>query len=64
VILQIEERFKIKIINGLINANEVKHGGNQYKYLISKNEETGKLHITKKTLNWTLYEKLKNKIDI
>jgi hypothetical protein len=59
VISGIEDKFKVKIDNGEFNAIELKHNGNQYKYIISKNK-TFNISLKKKILNWDNYE-LKNK---
>lgn len=68
VISEIEDKFKVKIDYGEFNATELKHHGNQYKYTITK-DETSKIILKKKILNWDNYEskikKLKkNKGDI
>jgi hypothetical protein len=61
-ILEIENLFKINIYNGNFNANELKHGGNQFKYNLSKNKDN-KLVLKKKVLNWFIYESKKKKIN-
>jgi hypothetical protein len=68
LIVAIQNKFKISNIEGEFFATEIKHCGNQYKYIIhecineelmSESESQKKLKITKKTLNWDNYEKLK-----
>ena len=58
VIKEIEDKFNVFITDGEFNANEVKHGGSQYKYTISK---TDHISLKKKVLNWDNYESKKKK---
>ena len=59
-IIEIEKKFEININYGEFNAIEVKHYSNQYKYIISKNDDNSIL-LKKKTLNWDNYEEQKQK---
>ena len=63
LIIAIQDEFKVTIMEGEIFATEIKHCGNQYKYIIHQNsneeDSTKKIRITRKTLNWDNYEKLK-----
>lgn len=61
VISEIENKFKVKIYYGEFNATEIKHQGNQYKYTITKDEES-KIILKKKILNWDYFESKKIKI--
>jgi hypothetical protein len=63
VIIAIENKFNIKIYHGEFNATEVKHQGNQYKYTISKDEESN-IILKKKILNWSTYESKSKKVKI
>jgi len=51
IIKSFETHFKIKITNGEFYANEIKHNGSQYRYLISLSNDD-KIIVKKKTLNW------------
>lgn len=61
VMNEFEKMFNISIINGIFNAEELRHDGNKYRYLISKKKDN-KIKLIKKILNWEIYDK-KNKKD-
>ena len=54
IIKEIEIKFNISIKSGQFNANEVKHGGSQYKYTINKDND--KISVKRKILNWETYD--------
>ena len=62
IIKSIEDKLNIFIYEGSFDANEVKHNGNQYRYSISKVEDS--IILKKKTLNWDLYENKKKIVKI
>ena len=59
IINTFEEMFNINVINGIFNATELKHQGNQYRYRISKKIDN-KIMVSKKVLSWEVIDK-KNK---
>ncbi len=59
IINKFEEMFNINVVNGIFNATELKHQGNQYRYRISKKIDN-KIMVSKKVLNWEVIDK-KNK---
>ena len=60
VIIEIENKFNVKIDYGEFNATELRHNGDQYKYTITKNIDA-KIVLKKKILNWNNYELKSNK---
>jgi len=56
IINKFEDMFNINIINGIFNATELRHQGNQYRYRISK-KDNNKLILSKKVLNWDVIDK-------
>ena len=63
VIIEIENKFNVTINCGEFNATEVRHQGDQYKYTITKNENSN-IILKKKVLNWDSYESKSKKIKI
>jgi hypothetical protein len=57
IIQTIENKFKIYILEGLFDANEIKHNGYQYKFFINRINDD--IILKKKTLNWESYENKK-----
>jgi len=54
-IKEINDKFNVKIGEGHFNALEIKHSGNQYRYIIrvdEKDKDKDKYILKKKTLNW------------
>lgn len=63
IINKFEEMFNITVINGIFNATELKHQGNQYRYRISKKIDN-KILVSKKVLNWEVIEKKNKKSEL
>ena len=63
IINKFEEMFNINVINGIFNATEFKHQGNQYRYRISK-KINNKIMLSKKVLNWEVIDKKNVKAEL
>jgi len=63
IINKFEEMFNITVINGIFNATELKHQGNQYRYRISKKIDN-KIMLSKKVLNWEVIDKKSKKEEL
>ena len=56
-IKNINDKFKVKIKEGHFNALEVKHSGNQYRYIIRIDDsDNNKYILKKKVLNWSVLD--------